>query len=268
MKPAKKLGLCVLAATLLWLLDSAVFSAVYHTPFFPALWGSVSTLRLVFRLLVVCAVLFYGVISFVGREVRLHERTKMNKADRGALFGNAESPNRSQRILYYAIRLATVLKMRPKEKHDLRLLCYCYDIGMVGVPTEVLEKEAPLSREDQTLHDVHLDLGAAIVAQIPQLRRAASLIACHEEHYNGGGPKAMYGRSIPLACRIFMLASMFDHYTQIHDGSPALSEAAALEEMALYRGTVLDPDVYDAFCHMMRDKKLRARVAELVYSAR
>ena len=200
-----------------------------HLSYDAALWSAVPWWRLLLRFCFVLAVLFYAVMHYIGSSVRNKEWVRINKADNGSLFGDPKSASKSRRLLYHSMRLATMLHMHTRDKNNLRLLCYCYDIGLIGVPRAVLEKDAPLSKEEQRELDRHLDLGAEIAAEIPRLRKVASLIACHEEHFNGGGAKAMYGRSIPLACRVFSVALMYDHYTQIYAGGRVLTTAEALE---------------------------------------
>lgn len=268
MRPASKLFFCIAIAILIWLLDSSILAASSNISFAAALWSGVSALRLLVRLVVCLLLLFYAVLHYTAEEVRFKERIRINKADSGALFGNPDSTSTSQRILYHALRLATMLNMKAKDKHNLRLLCYCYELGLVGVPTAVLEKSAPLSKSEQAEYDRHLDLGAAIAANLAPLRKAAPLIACHEEHYNGGGPKAMYGRSIPLACRVFTTVRLFDQFCQSQPKRSVPDINAALSEMAFYRGSLLDPEVYDAFLRLMQDRRLSSQVAERVYSPR
>ena len=265
MRSFPRLLLCVAAALVFWLVDSLLFCFAKDCAFFSALFTAVPSGRLLIRLLVVLALLFYGTMGFIGNNVRRAELTRINKADDGSLFGDNKSGNKSRRLLFHCMRLATMMNMSGSDKDKLRILCYCYDIGMVCVPSSVLMKSGPLSPEEQKLRDEHTDWGAEIARSIPQLSKAAPLIAMHEELYNGGGPHALYGRSIPLACRIFVTAMVYDYYTQPHEGGAALSSREALAEMMLFRGSMLDPDVYDAFVKLMSDAKLSARVAESVY---
>ena len=261
----KRLLLCDAAAACFWLIDSLLVCFANDCSYFQALFTAVSSGRLLFRLLLVVLLLFYGTMGFIGHTVRLAELTRINHADDGALFGDEKSADKSRRLLYHSIRLATMMGMSTHNKDKLRTLCYCYDIGMVCVPQSVLDHKGDLDAEQQKLRDSHTDWGARIAAAIPRLRKAAPLIALHEELYDGSGPHAMYGRSIPLACRIFVLAMIYDYYTQPHYGQAALTTAQALDEMLLYRGTMLDPDVYDAFYKLMSDNRLSQQVGESVY---
>lgn len=265
MRYFQRLLLYAASALAFWLVDSLLFCFAKDCLFAAALFAAVPSGRLLFRLIVVAVLLFIGTMGFIGYTVRRAELIRINRADDGALFGDDLSRSKSRRLLYHSIRLATMMGMSAANKDKLRVLCYCYDIGMVCVPSRVLDKQGKLDPEEQRLRDSHTDWGAKIASEIPRLRKAAPLIALHEELYNGGGPHARYGRSIPLACRIFVVAMLYDYYTQPHQGEPALTSREALDEMLLYRGTMLDPDVYDAFVRLMSDDKLYRRVGESVF---
>ena len=261
----QRMMLCAAAAAAFWLADSLLFCFSSDCAFLSALFAAVPGGRLLLRLIIVAVLLFWGIMGFIGHTVRLAELTRINRADDGALFGDAKSADKSRRLLYYSIRLATMMGMTNANKDKLRILCYCYDIGMVCVPVSVLDKNCALEPDEQKLRDGHTDWGERIAAAIPQLRKASHLIALHEELYDGSGPHAVYGRSIPLACRIFVVAMLYDYYTQAHDGEPALSSRQALDEMLMYRGTVMDPDVYDAFVELISDDRLSRKVGDKVF---
>ena len=265
MRSVHRLLLCAIAAVVLWLGDSLLFCLLKDCSFIQALFSAVPSSRLLVRLIIAVLLLFYGTMGFIGHTVRLTELTRINRADDGALFGDDKSSNKSRRLLYYSIRLATMMGMSTANKDKLRILCYCYDIGMVCVPGYIFTKNEPLDQNEQSLRDSHTDWGAKIASEIPQLRKAANLIAMHEELYNGTGPHALYGRSIPLACRIFVVAMLFDYYTQPHKEGDVLTTRQALDEMMLYRDTLLDPDVFDAFVKLMSDDQLSQRVGDSVF---
>lgn len=265
MRSFQRMLLCAAAALALWLIDALLFCFAKDCTFAQALFTAVPSWRLLLRLLVAVGLLFVGIMGFIGHSVRLSELTRINRADDGSLFGDDQSASKSRRLLYHCIRLATLMGMSTPNKDMLRTLCYCYDIGMVCVPGVVLKKSDDLDAEEQKLRDSHTDWGARIASNIPQLRKAAPLIALHEELFDGSGPHSLYGRSIPLACRIFVVAMLYDYYTQPHAGEAALTTADALDEMRLYRSTLLDPDVFDAFVRLMSDNRLSQTVGASVF---
>ena len=265
MRAPSRIFVCVALAIGIWMVDSLILCVVGQVPFFDALFYGASSIRLLIRLILVALILMLGFADILRYISSRAEIIRMNKADNGLMFGREDSDNESERILYHCLRLATVLKMRSRDKDKLRLLCYCHDIGRVCVPDNIWYNKASLSPSEQAVLDRHIDIGSAICSAIPRLQPVASMVAAHEEHYDGSGVKSMYGRSIPLSCRIFTIASLYDCYTSPNEQRPALDKESALDEMMLYRGTLLDPDVFDAFCLLMRDDKLANRITEHVY---
>jgi len=254
-------------AILLWLADSLIMSFLGQTAFPEALWSSVPPNRLLFRLLGCSAVLLCGFMHAIRGELINRHYRRLSPSYQLLLFGDRNSPRSAVRMHYHCLRLAAVMHVRPADQECLRLLCYCHDIGLVGVPDAVLNKTEPLTREEQNLLDTHIALGAKIASNIPQLRRVAPLILAHEEYYDGSGARAMYGRSIPLTCRIFKLVQMYDYFTHPHDGGRVLDEREALDELSFYSGHVLDPDVMDAFRRLMTDHRLANTVTQYIFSS-
>ena len=262
-----KLWYAVFMAGIFWLGESLLMAFLHQIDFRIALWSGVSTFRLLLRLCVVVVILLCGVMSAIRGELVSRHYCKLSSASRMILFGDPFSSRTSVRLHYHCLRLAAVMGMRPREQERLRLLCYCHDLGMVGVPDEILYKEGTLTREEQDLLDRHIDLGAEIATNIPQLNRIGPLILAHEEYYNGGGAKAMYGRGIPLACRILKVVQMYDYFTHPHPDGRVLDDEEALNEMALYSGQVLDPDVLEAFRRLLTDRRLAGKVAQYIFSS-
>lgn len=267
MRPGAKFFILAAVAVGLWLADSCILFLGGTSPFLAALWTGVSARRLLLRLAVVVLLLLFGVMLVIRSEAAERFYQTLSPRKRVVLFGDENSSRTPVRLHYHCLRLAAVMGMRPREQALLRLLCYCHDIGMVGVPDAVLEKSPPLSPEDQALMDRHIDLGAAIARSIPQLRRVAPLIAAHEEFFDGSGAKGLRGSQIPLACRIFKLVQMYDFFTHPHFGGRVLEEKDALDELELYAGQVLDPEVVTAFRRLMTDGRLAETVAQHIFAS-
>lgn len=279
MYSGQRLFLCVGGAALLWLVDSLLLCLSANCTLGAALFSAVPHVRLLVRLLAVVVLLFVGAAGFIAHAVRRFELTLINQADDGSLFGEEDSSSQSRRLLFYALRLATFLGLSTGQKDSLRLLCYCHDLGALFVKEEVRQISGILTPFEQKELDSHTLRGARIAAAIAPLHKVAPLIALHEELYDGSGPQARYGRSIPLVCRIFTVVRLYDYFTEIQPSDllrsgfaaqvplpkTLLTRAEALDEMALYRSTLLDPDVLDAFVRMMRDESLFQRVGESVF---
>jgi|WetSurMetagenome_2_1015567.scaffolds.fasta_scaffold253534_1 response regulator RpfG family c-di-GMP phosphodiesterase len=261
----RKVGKIFLVAGLFWFCDSLLLNWTSDANFWQAIWIDAGQVRLLYRLVVVLLIFMAGFTFVLRREMEYLKVMRMNSTSREVVYGAPDSPRQSQRLVFYALRLAGLLKMSPREQDKLRILCYCHDIGLIGVHSSILEKQSALTAAEQALFDEHISLGAAIMANIPRLAIVARLISCHEERYDGGGFHGIYGKNIPLACRILTLVMMFDYFSQPQRGRRAMEISEALDEMEMYVGSILDPDVMTAFRRLFSDRRLAAAAAARVY---
>lgn len=257
-------------AVLVWLVDGAILAFYADSGLYSAyIFAEVSAIRLLVRGLLSGLVLAAGFFrlrkEFMGQDtygVWLGN-------ERETLFcGSAESHLRAQRLLFHCLRLAKQFKLSAKEKHALRLLCYCYDIGLIGVKSSTIKKQGNFNPDEQADWDSHTQYGAEIAAAIPELAAAAPYILYHEEYYNGGGVYGLQGRKIPKACRIFQTVWMYDCMIYPPPGQRPLICDEALLELRYYSGTALDPGVVEAFIRMMGKNTLLAGSGGRVFSLR
>ena len=249
----------VLLGFAIWLADAALLSLFSGMGFGVALWFGASHARRLVRLFILIGALMVGVTGVFRREIECLRVFRMRPSRRASLYGDVRSKDKSCRVLYHSLRMATLMHMSRYDQDNLRILCHCYDMGIVSAPS--LERKGGLHVVTQ--RDDNINMGVNIVKNIPQLSKAAHLIACQQEFYNGKGRRALSGKSIPLACRIFTLALMYDDLT--HSGKK-LSHAEAMNELEMFSGTVLDPDVVSAFRKLHADKGLAADVAVRLYA--
>src|SRR5262249_25091692 len=118
----------------------------------------------------------------------------------------------SVRVAEYAVRLARAMGMGERAVLDLECGALLHDLGKVGRQYQhILTKQGSLSLEEQATMRAHPAEGAAIVAKVRALRRAAEIVHDHHERPDGlGYPRGLRGADIPLGSRIVMIADAFD----------------------------------------------------------
>jgi HD-GYP domain-containing protein (c-di-GMP phosphodiesterase class II) len=94
-----------------------------------------------------------------------------------ARFGNSEQ------IAQVALELGRQFGLSTRRLQRLELAVYLRDIGMVGVPYAILNKETSLTAIERMTFARHVEIGAAIVEQIPGLREVAPLVRFHHVEY-------------------------------------------------------------------------------------
>jgi len=256
-----------LMSAAIWLVDSAFLSFYAEIELAAALWSGASMLRLGVRIFIVGMLMIYSLMRVhqLRRENGYYSDFDNKRRAEDAYYGNNESRLKSERVLYHCQALANYFNMT-EEAHDaLRVLCYCHDIGKVGVPQDILYKPQ-LTAEERRIYDQHCEHGARIAAQLEQTSCAAELILYHHEYYNGSGVYGLYGNDIPLGCRIFAVAWAYDCMVHPQKRMSSMVCNEALQELRYYEGTAFDPEVVEAFIKLMSKNRLLAPLGQRDYA--
>src|SRR5215469_15990258 len=123
-----------------------------------------------------------------------------------------------------------------------------HDVGKLGVPTNVLQKDGPLTEEEFAAIQLHPMRGLEIVREIGFLNEALTGIMHHHERMDGRGyPMGFAGHEIPEFARIIAVADAFDSMTSTRSYRPARRVDEAVAELRKNAGTQFDPKIVDAF---------------------
>jgi len=155
----------------------------------------------------------------------------------------------SDMIASLATGIGLQMGLPGEEIERIRIASLLHDLGKIAIPDEILDKPAALSDAEWQAIGEHPRIGQVILEQASSLREAIPVVLHHHERYNGGGyPHGLRGNEIPLGARIVAVADAY--HAMVHDRpySPALSHAAALDELRRHAGTQFDPEVVEVFC--------------------
>jgi HD-GYP domain-containing protein (c-di-GMP phosphodiesterase class II) len=134
---------------------------------------------------------------------------------------------------------------------ELRMLQYAavlHDIGKIGIPGNILNKPAELTREEFDTMAQHTIIGERIISRIDYLVPIARIIRSAHERWDGTGyPDGFHGEEIPLASRILLVCDAFDAMTTDRPYRKALPVETALSELSRHAGSQFDPRVVDVF---------------------
>ncbi|MFC1684295.1 HD domain-containing phosphohydrolase [Pseudomonadota bacterium] len=129
-----------------------------------------------------------------------------------------------------------------------------HDIGKLGIPDRILLKPGKLDAEEWEIMKSHSLKGAEILTGHPSelLRMAKDIALYHHEKWNGKGyPYGLNGKEIPLSARIVSIIDVFDALTSKRPYKEAWPLEQALDEIKAGRGEHFDPDITDAFFHIL-----------------
>jgi len=155
----------------------------------------------------------------------------------------------SDRVSTYTELLAEALDPTgvrlPREM--LRLACEVHDVGKLGVPDGVLNKNGPLTAEEYAEVKEHPRIGKRILSALIDDPLVLAVTGWHHERWDGEGyPDGLHGEAIPLAARVVGLADALSALTHPRPWRDAVPWEEAIEVLRRDSGTAFDPDILDA----------------------
>jgi HD-GYP domain-containing protein (c-di-GMP phosphodiesterase class II) len=128
---------------------------------------------------------------------------------------------------------------------DIGFLAAMHDVGKIGTPDDILNKEGPLNEFEWGIMKEHTKNGAFILSSYPN-PMAKEIALSHHEWWNGSGyPYNLEGKMIPLAARIVTLADVYDALRMKRSYKPAYSHDIAIQKIRQEREVHFDPDLVD-----------------------
>lgn len=158
----------------------------------------------------------------------------------------------SERVGRASGMIARELGMDDERVELVRFAGILHDVGKLGVPTRLLRKDGPLTREERRVVELHPEYGHEMVRGIGFLGEARSAILHHHERLDGSGyPYGLAGDRIPEPARVVAVADAFDAMTSTRSYRRARPVAAALEELRRCAGTQFDPAMVRALARAL-----------------
>ena len=171
----------------------------------------------------------------------------------------------SHRVAEMSARIGLEIGLGADQVRVLVQGAIIHDIGKIGMPDSVLNKEGPLTREERKLIEEHPVVGWDIAKRIVSLRTALPVIRHHHERIDGlGYPDRLEGDTIPFYARIVAVADVWDALTSTRSYREAWSKERALRVMFEGRGTQFDPRCLDAFLALMHKDSREPELLEPV----
>ncbi|MDD5680280.1 MAG: HD domain-containing protein [Candidatus Omnitrophica bacterium] len=176
---------------------------------------------------------------------------------------DAYTHGHAERVTKYCLAIAEEFSNIPEArangrfKEMLRITALLHDIGKIGIPDSILNKRGKLSEAEKRIVERHPEMGASILAPIPELNDISKFVRFHQEWYNGNGyPNGLKRDEIPIIARIVSVANTFDAITSDRPYRKKKSGEAALKEIKERAGIQFDPQVVDAFVRAYNRRKI------------
>lgn len=160
----------------------------------------------------------------------------------------------SERVTRIALQIGRVMNLSAKDLDTIQKGGLLHDIGKLGIPNTILDKNSDLTEEETRIIRRHAQLGAGILEPIAAYSNVMRIVLEHHEHFDGTGyPNGLAGEEISPFSRIYSVADNFDALTSHRPYRRAMSREAAIETIRSGAGTKFDPAVVEAFLTVLTE---------------
>lgn len=154
----------------------------------------------------------------------------------------------SAAVAIYSRDIAARMGLSEEEQELAHVCGLVHDIGKIGLPPGLLEKEGPLSLDERRQMHEHSPIGERILAKVEDYSDIALVVRHHHERVDGQGyPDGLVGDDIPLLARIVAVADAYNAMTSDRPYREAMPSQVARLRLAQAVESQFDTSVVAAF---------------------
>ncbi|MDA8178886.1 MAG: HD domain-containing phosphohydrolase [Desulfobacteria bacterium] len=154
----------------------------------------------------------------------------------------------SNRVRDLSTRIGERVGLARADLTALRHAAELHDVGIVGIPGNLLAKKRRLNEQETEMVRKHPFLGSKMLEGVPGMDATRRAILEHHEHFDGSGyPYGLRGDDISLAARILSVAESYDSAIYARPHRAAITPGEALQMVRSGSGTLFDPEVAQLF---------------------
>lgn len=158
----------------------------------------------------------------------------------------------SAAVAVYARDIARELGLSSEAVETAYVAGLVHDIGKIGLPASVLEKNGPLTLEERRLMQTHSGIGERILRNVPDYHTVAAIVRYHHERVDGNGyPDGLTIQDIPLLSRVIAVADAYNAMTSDRPYRQALSSVVACQRLRDAAGVQFDESVVAGFARVL-----------------
>ena len=158
----------------------------------------------------------------------------------------------STRVAQYSTQIAREAGKSAEECEKVYFAGLLHDVGKIGVPDAVINKDGKLTDEEFAEIKLHPVYGNQILATIQQSPYLSIGAHYHHERYDGRGyPEGLKGEDIPDIARIISVADAYDAMTSKRSYRDPIPQQTVREELVKGMGTQFDPEYAKIMLHLI-----------------
>jgi len=195
------------------------------------------------------------------RLIRDIEEAHLDTLTSMALLLEAKDPytrGHTERVRDYAVLIAQKLGLPQEDIEVLKLGASLHDLGKVGVPDAVLNKNGEPSEEEWMLIKRHPVIGYEVLAPVRFLKKEhLELVRHHHENVDGRGyPDGLRNDELPILVRIIRVADSYDAMASNRAYRMARDLEYIIAELRKHAGTHFDERVAKVFLEMIQNGEI------------
>ncbi len=158
----------------------------------------------------------------------------------------------SARVAEYSRKIAELAGKSPSECEEIYYVALLHDVGKIGIPESIINKEGRLTDEEYAIIKNHAKMGAQILDDITVYPYLSIGAHYHHERYDGRGyPDGLKGTDIPEIARIIAVADAYDAMTSRRSYRDPIPQQKVREELVECAGTQFDPVFANIMIHLI-----------------
>ena len=160
----------------------------------------------------------------------------------------------SDRVAAFSVLIGQKLGLSDKDLRTLQIGGLFHDVGKIGVPDSILQKEGKLTDDEYSQIKQHPNIGVHILSNATIFEDILPIVEHHHEKYDGTGyPGKLAGEDIPYLARIAAIADSFDAMSSRRAYRDSLPLDKIISEFMRCRGTQFDPKLDDLFIDILEN---------------
>ena len=165
----------------------------------------------------------------------------------------------SKRVAEYTAMLTRELGYNDETVEKYYNIALLHDIGKIGIPAEVLNKQGHLDDDEYHMIQSHTSLGANVLKDIRIMPELSVGAESHHERPDGKGyPNGLKGDGIPRVAQIIAVADAFDAMYSKRPYRSRMNFRKVVSVIKEGAGTQLAEDVVEAFLRLVDQGKFIA----------
>ncbi len=169
----------------------------------------------------------------------------------------------SERVSDMTLKVCQLIGLKKDDISKIHIAAHLHDIGKIGVPDAILNKEGRLTDEEFGYIKKHPAIGAEILSKSNKLSELSDIVLMHHERYDGKGyPLGRKGVEIPIGARIIAICDSIDAITSNRCYRKAHDFQYCYDEIEKNLGKMYDPivgryvlDNWEEIISVVRDKE-------------